>query len=169
MSSCYHPGLRTGAANAWEDHLSTDTLDHLKTLHTSAVDARAGYEEALEDAEGKGMTPLFRDMIALHDHHAADLAEQLTKAGETPDEDGSFMSVIHRTIMNVRSLFDGLDGSVLPGLIDGEKRNVGKYDDALKDTPPAEIATMLTTHRSQLQQKIAMMEAQKAAYEAAHS
>ncbi len=85
---------------------------------------------------------------------------------ETPDEDGSFMSVIHRTIMNVRSLFNGLDGSVLPGLIDGEKRNVDKYDDALKTPGASAVAALLTAQRDKIQQKIAVMEAKKAAYEA---
>ncbi len=55
-------------------------LDHLKSLHTAAIDARNGYREALEDAEGKGMTPLFRDMIALHERHAAALAGELAAA-----------------------------------------------------------------------------------------
>ena len=113
--------------------MDSDTLDHLKSLHTNAIDARNGYQEALEDAEGKGMTPLFRDMIALHEGNAAELARELTKANEIPDDKGSFMTMVHKTIMDVRSLFDGLDESVLPGLIDGEKRNVSKYDDAFKD------------------------------------
>ncbi|MDF3809920.1 DUF2383 domain-containing protein [Rhodopseudomonas sp. BAL398] len=148
--------------------MDKDILDHLKTLHTSAIDARSGYEEALEDAEGKGMTPLFRDMIALHDSNAEELGGALINAGETADEDGSFMSLVHRTIMNVRSLFNGLDGSVLPGLIDGEKRNVAKYDDALKVTAgsPA-IASMLSAQRGKIEQKIALMQQQDASYKAA--
>jgi uncharacterized protein (TIGR02284 family) len=149
--------------------MTDETLDHLKTLHTSAIDARNGYEEALEDAEGKGLTPLFRDMISLHDNNAAELATELTRAGEQADDQGSFMSLIHRTIMNVRSLFNGLDGSVLPGLIDGEKRNVGKYDDALKVTDSPELTTLLTAQRGKIEQKIAQMEVQKAAYQAATS
>jgi len=150
--------------------LDNDILDHLKTLHTSAIDARNGYEEALEDAEGKGMTPLFRDMIALHDGNAEELGGALINAGETADQDGSFMSVIHRTIMNIRSLFNGLDGSVLPGLIDGEKRNVSKYDDALQvaASTPA-IAGLLSAQRAKIIAKIAVMEQQNAAYEAATS
>ncbi len=55
------------------------------------------------------------------------------------------MSVVHKTIMDVRSLFNGLDESVLPGLIDGEKRNVAKYDDALKTAgTTANVASLLT-------------------------
>jgi hypothetical protein len=63
--------------------VDADSLDQLKSLHTSAIDARNGYQEALEDAKGKGMTPLFRDMIALHQDNAAELARELN---EIPDE-----------------------------------------------------------------------------------
>uniref|UniRef100_Q07S33 DUF2383 domain-containing protein n=1 Tax=Rhodopseudomonas palustris (strain BisA53) TaxID=316055 RepID=Q07S33_RHOP5 len=145
--------------------MDKDTLDHLKTLHTAAVDARNGYQEALEDAEGRGCSALFRDMIALHEGNARALAAELTKAGETPDDNGSFMSVVHQTIMNIRSLFSGLDESVLPGLIDGEKRNVSKYDDALRDVSGQPVAALLTTQRGQLQQKIAQMELEQADFD----
>ncbi|MFC0241720.1 PA2169 family four-helix-bundle protein [Rhodopseudomonas telluris] len=148
--------------------MDTTILDHLKTLHTAAIDARNGYEEALEDAEGKGLTSLFRDMIALHQANAEELGALLINAGEQADDSGSFMSVVHKTIMSIRSLFDGLDGSVLPGLIDGEKRNVAKYDDAIaaSGAAPAVVAT-LTAQRSKIREKIALMEQQNAAYEAA--
>ena len=142
--------------------MESDILNHLKTLHTSAIDVRNGYQEALNDAEGKGMSPLFRDMIALHEGNAGELKRELTKANEIPDDKGSFMTVVHQTIMDVRSLFDGLDESVLPGLIDGEKRNLAKYDDALEDarTSP-DIAAVLNAQRGRIAQKIAQMEAQK--------
>jgi len=76
------------------------------------------------------------------------------------------MTVVHKTIMDIRSLFNGLGQSVLPGLIDGEKRNISKYDDALKDakTPPA-LAKLLSAQRGRIAQKIALMEADKAAGE----
>ena len=140
------------------------TRDHLKTLHTAAIDARNGYQEALEDAEGRGMTPLFRDMVALHQRHASALHDVLAQAGEKPDDSGSFMSTVHKTIMDVRSLFGGLDDSVLPGLIDGEKRNVAKYDEAINGAPPpTSIETMIGEQRGDLARKIAEMEAMKAA------
>ena len=144
--------------------MDQNILDYLKSLHTSEIDALNGYEKALEDAEGKGMTPLFHDMIALHDDNAAELGDELVKAGEKPDEEGSFMTLVHQTIMNVRSLFGGLDDSVLPGLIDGERRNAAKYDDALKAASgsPA-IVSLLSAQRSKIEEMIALMETQKAA------
>jgi uncharacterized protein (TIGR02284 family) len=148
------------------EKMQQELVEGLKLLQTAAIDARNGYREALEDAEGRGMTTLFRDMIALHEGNADELGRELVKAGERPEEEGSYMSLVHRTIMNVRSLFDRLDESVLPGLIDGEKRNLTKYDDVLKyDSAPADITSLLRVQRSKIEQKVAQMEAQKAASE----
>lgn len=66
------------------------------------------------------MTPLLRDMIALHDGNVDEPRRELAAAGEMPDDEGSFMAVVRATIMDMRSLFNGLYESVLPGLIDGE-------------------------------------------------
>jgi hypothetical protein len=86
----------------------------------------------------------------------------LIDAGENANPDGSFMSVIHRTIMNLRSLFNALNDSVLPGLIDGEKRNVEKYDHALNTFAlPAPVGQLLSQQRSRIQQKIELMETQR--------
>ena len=137
----------------------TQYLEALKDLHTTLVDSRNGYEEALSDAEGKGLTSLFREMIALHDRHHGEIDACLRRAGETPDESGSFLSVVHRTIFKVRSILTGLDESVLPGLIDGEERIAARYDEALKAGPPADVAEILTAQRTALRQQIAEMEA----------
>jgi uncharacterized protein (TIGR02284 family) len=109
----------------------TEHVDALKSLHTSLIDSRNGYEEALEDSEGKGLAPLFRKMVELHDRHATELAERLSALGEEADEDGSFMSTVHRTVISIRSILTGLDESILPGLIDGEERNLRAYDEAI--------------------------------------
>ena len=139
----------------------TQYLEALKDLHTTLVDSRNGYEEALSDAEGKGLPSLFREMIALRDRHHGEIDACLRRAGETPDESGSFLSVVHRTIFKVRSILTGLDESVLPGLIDGEERIAGRYDEALKADPPADVAEILTAQRAALRQQIAKMEAMR--------
>jgi uncharacterized protein (TIGR02284 family) len=143
--------------------MAADTIDQLKTLHTNAVDARNGYKEALHDAEGHGMTPLFQNMIALHTTNADELSALLTRLGQHPDQNGSFMTIVHRTIMSVRSLFGGLDESVVPGLIDGEKRNISRYDDALEARDvSAEARVLLEKQRDRIETAIASMQAVKA-------
>lgn len=125
--------------------MQENAIHDFKKLHTAAIDARAGYEEALQDAEGGSYTSLFREMVALHRHHASELATVLVNADQRADERGSFMSVVHQTIMGVRGLFGGLDASVLPGLVEGEERNLARYDEALERS-----ADLLAPHRALL-------------------
>ncbi len=136
--------------------------DELKSLHTAAIDARHGYEEGLKDAGGKGMTPLFQEMIAVHTKNANALAGELQKAGEQADDNGSFMSTVQRTAMGVRSMFGGLDESVIPGLIDEEKRNVSHYDNVLEmaDLPPS-VRAVVVRNGDRLEDAIGKMQVLK--------
>jgi uncharacterized protein (TIGR02284 family) len=130
---------------------AADMLDHLKSLHTGAVDARNGYEDAIEDAKGQGLTPLFTKMTGLHQKHADELAAALHGAGQPADDDGAFMSAVHRTFINIRALFGGFNQTILPALIDGETRNVAAYNKALDETGlPADIRALLTRQRDAL-------------------
>lgn len=139
-------------------------LEILKSLHDSEVDARNGYEEAIAAADGSSLMSLFSDMVGVHELNAQEIAAVLTAVSDEVDSEGSFMSVIHRTIMEVRSLFNGLGESMLPGLIDGEKRNVELYDEALKaDGLSPAIEKMLTDQRGRIQDRIDAMEARRAA------
>ena len=138
--------------------MDTVLADQLKSLHTAAIDARNGYTEALEDAGGEGMTSLFNDMIALHLANADELKHELQKLGEESDDSGSFMTNVHRTIISVRALFNGLDSSVLPGLIDGEERNVGHYNDVLNALgAPDDVTKVLVAERGRIEAAISRM------------
>jgi uncharacterized protein (TIGR02284 family) len=142
--------------------MADDTIEQLKSLHNRAVDARKGYEEARDDADGRGLTPLFREMIALHETNAGELSAYLLRAGAPANQDGTVMSVVHRTIMDVRSFFNALGESVLPGLIDGEERNKSSYDRAL-EMPyfPADVRGVLTHQRDRIAGAIARMRSMK--------
>lgn len=143
--------------------MASDLVDQLKSLHTRAIDALHGYVEALEKAEGKGMTPLFKDMIAIHTRNSDELAMDLRGMGEQANDDGSFMSTVHTTIMDIRSVFGGLGESVLPGLIDGEKRNVESYDEILKTLDiPAHLRERLVQQRVRIESAVSDMEGRKA-------
>ena len=140
----------------------SEYLDALKSLHTTLIDARNGYQEALSDAEGKGLAPLFREMIELRDRHHSEIDRHLRAAGEEPDESGSFLTLVHRTIFKVKSLVSGLGASVLPGLIDGEDRIAGDYEDVLRNSPPPAVANALNGQLTELREKISKMQAMRA-------
>ena len=73
------------------------------------------------------------------------------------------MTTVHTTIMKVRSLFGGLDDSVLPGLIDGEKRNIAKYEEALRSaSADSKLKAILTPQVERLRRQLAGMEAANA-------
>jgi uncharacterized protein (TIGR02284 family) len=138
-----------------ENSAMSEMTERLSSLHTALVDARNGYQEALADADGKGLTSVFTKMIALHTSSENDIANRLRALGQEANDSGSFMSTVHRTVMRVRSLFGGLDSSILPGLIDGEKRILGYYDEAIVAASPAtDEHAILTRHRAELENAI---------------
>jgi hypothetical protein len=92
--------------------------DALSSLHTTLVDSRNGYEEAIKDAGETGLVTLFEEMVALRRQAIAELEPLVAAAGLNPDEDGSFMSTVHRTVISVQSMLTDLDETVLPGFID---------------------------------------------------
>ncbi|MGJ4889441.1 ferritin-like domain-containing protein [Bradyrhizobium sp. HKCCYLR20261] len=132
--------------------------DSLKTLHTSLVDARNGYQEAADDAETPALKALFAEMIALKERDHAELHDALRRMGETPDESGSFMSTVHQTVIRVRAAVTGLGTNALSSFVSGEEQILGQYDDALKDCAgDAATAATLRRQRETLQAKIAEM------------
>ncbi len=140
--------------------MATNVVHQLTALHAHAIDARHGYEEALDHAEHGSPTSVFTQMIDLHSQNASDLATDLIHLGVVPDASGSFMTTVHHAIMDIRSLFGGLDQSVLPGLIDGEGRNVAAYERALAATEiPADIRTHLEKQKARLDAAISGMHA----------
>ncbi len=131
--------------------------DALTTLHTALVDSRIGYEEAKKDAGKSGLVSLFEEMIALRSQAIAELEPLVIAAGGNPDRDGSFMSTVHRTIISVQSMLTDLDEKVLPGFIDGEKRILETYDEAVAAAGDPEREVLLR-QRADLVDRIAEME-----------
>jgi uncharacterized protein (TIGR02284 family) len=142
----------------------TELIDRLKTLHTSLIDARSGYREGLKDAHGKGLTPLFAELVALHGDAADAIAATLKAMGAPVNDRGSLMGTFDRAVMKITSLLTELDDKIIPSLVDGEHKVLHHYDQAIEASSPhnPEYA-MLTAQRDALQKKVAEMLAQKAA------
>jgi uncharacterized protein (TIGR02284 family) len=137
--------------------MNSNYRDALSSLHTTLVDSRNGYDEAIKDAGQTGLVTLFEEMVALRRQAIAELEPLVAAAGLNPDEDGSFMSTVHRTVISVQSMLTDLDETVLPGFIDGEKRILGYYDEAIAAAgdPDREV---LLRQRADLLDRISEME-----------
>ena len=132
--------------------------DSLKKLHTSLVDNRKGYEKAVEDAE-PSVKSLFSEMAALKEKDHAELHAGLTKLGEKPDESGSFMATVHKTVIGVRAATTGLGTNSLSSFVMGEKQVVDEYDKAIVEcSSDRELVATLTRQKHSLLAKIAEME-----------
>ena len=137
----------------------SDYLENVTALHTALIDSRTGYETALEHAGDKGLAPLFLEMVALRNAHAGEIGSALAALGHQPDESGSYMSAVHWAVINMRALITGLDESILPGLIDGEQRIVGYYDEALAAASgQSGLTAILQAQRATVTDKIAAMQ-----------
>lgn len=140
--------------------MSTDTLE---SLHTAILDAREGYGKAIEQAEQADVRSVLADVDAAHASAHADVHKALASEGEDADDSGSFMGTVHKTVIAVRAAVTGLDRDALGGFIDGEKRILGLYDEAIREAASSRIAAMLEHHRSVLDDLIGRMQAMHAA------
>jgi uncharacterized protein (TIGR02284 family) len=131
--------------------------DAIAALHTTLVDSRNGYQEALNDAGKNGLISLFESMIALRQAAIVELETLVRQAGAEPDADGSFMSTVHRTVISLQSMLTGLDEAALPGFIDGEKRILDSYDAAIRLSTGDTLA-VLERQRAAVSERIAEME-----------
>jgi uncharacterized protein (TIGR02284 family) len=133
----------------------------LKVLHTSLIDARSGYEEGLKDSHGKGATPLFSELSAIHGQNASAIARQLQRLGAPVDEHGSWMGTFDRAVMKLTSLITELDDKVIPSLIDGEQRVLAHYDAAIDASSQGNPEySVLIEQRDALKDRIAKLSAQ---------
>jgi|SRR5271168_2825408 len=104
--------------------------ENLKKLHTALVDTRAAYELALKDTDDEDVARLCKEMISLRHTDHLELHQSLVLAGEVPDENGSFMSVVHETVVGVRAALSGISKKTLPAFASGEENIVEEYDEA---------------------------------------
>lgn len=135
--------------------------DSLKKLHTSLVDNCKGYKKAVEDAE-PNVKGLFSKMAALKAKDHAELHAGLMKLGEKPDESGSFMATVHKTVIGVRAATTGLGTNSLSSFVMGEKQIVDQYDGAIEEcSSDRELVEILTRQKQTLLAKIAEMESRE--------
>ena len=135
-------------------------VETLSALHTTVVDAVKGYDEAAKITKRDQVGTLCAGLKKTHMGHAHDIAGLLLERGERPDADGSYMSVVHKIVLNAHFMITADEESLLPGLRDGEKRLLEVYDDTLRE---AEIAAdafqkaeidVLKAHRTHILENI---------------
>lgn len=134
------------------------SVEILKKLHTTLVDTRGAYELALKETDDPQVAGICKEMISLrHTDHGA-LHQALTLAGETPDENGSFMSMVNETVISVRAALTGISKKTLPAFVSGEEDIALLYDEALQEANnDPNVSDILNRQRANLVAKIEEM------------
>ena len=96
-------------------------------------------------------------MVALRDRHHEELHTLLRSGGETPDDSGSFMATVHKTVIGVRAAVTGLDKNSLSSFASGEEEIVDQYDKAIAEAKGGAGEDVLTRQKAELTSKIADM------------
>ncbi|WP_293855213.1 DUF2383 domain-containing protein [uncultured Alsobacter sp.] len=131
--------------------------DALLSLHTALVDVREGYRTAIEKAEDPAVLAELRTVDGLHATAHADLDRILAARGDRPDEDGSLMGTVHKTVITARAAIVGLGEGSLDSFASGEENTLESYDDALRSEQDPTVKATLSQHRSALAAQVAKM------------
>jgi uncharacterized protein (TIGR02284 family) len=130
----------------------------LKKLHTALVDTQAAYELASKDTDDEEVGRICKEMISLRHTDHLELHQSLILAGEVPDENGSFMSIVHETVVGVRAALTGISKKTLPAFVSGEENIVEEYNDALREaSEDINLTEVLTRQKENLLGKIEEM------------
>lgn len=131
--------------------------DQLRKLHTALVDTRGAYELAAKETEDVQVASICKDMIALRRTDHEELHQALIAAGEKPDDDGSFMTTVHETVVAVRAAFTGIGKKTLPAFISGEEDILKLYDEAIAEGADPGASNVLRRQRGRLASEIEKM------------
>lgn len=111
-----------------------DLLDELEEILEKNIDAVKGYTKAAEKAESPSLKSYFETKSRERQEFNRDLKAEIKAAYSDFDEDGSFTGSIHRTWMDLKSIFSANDDeSMLEESVRGDKAAVEEYDDVLEE------------------------------------
>ena len=128
---------------------SSACRDDLAKLQVRVTDTLAGFDEILKSAE-PDIKPLMTEFFKTHKRHEAELSARLRTHGCVPDEDGSFFSTVQRIVIKTRAAFDEIDDDILGAVVNGEKRILDLYDEALSSAEDDTDREMLIRQRDEV-------------------
>lgn len=133
-------------------YTKNELLDELEEILEKNIDAERGYSKAAEKAENPAVKRYFENKSRERREFNSDLKTQIKAAYSDFDEDGSFTGSIHRTWMDLKSIFSANDDeAMLEESIRGDKAAVEEYDDVLEEESlPVGLRNLLLNQRTKI-------------------
>ncbi len=133
-------------------YTKNDLLDELEEILEKNIDAVRGYSKAAEKAENPALKRYFENKSREREEFNRELKVQIKMAYSDFDEEGSFAGSIHRTWMDLKSIFSASDDeAMLEESIRGDKAAIEEYDDVLEEESLAVgLRNLLLTQRAKI-------------------
>lgn len=119
-------------------------IQHL--IETCEAGAK-GFREAADLVEDTGIRATFRELGDEREQLAAELHELAARYGADSPQTGMVKAAAHRAWMRLKDMVTGDDHAVISAAEEGEDYALEQYDEALAETLPAEVQTVVSRQR----------------------
>lgn len=125
----------------------------LNDLLERTYDAEKGFKKAAENVEHSALKSYFRRKAEERYNFGHELKSEIKSFNEDVDKGGSLKGSIHRTWMDVKSLFSADDEeSMLEEAIRGEKAAIDEYSDVLNEVSlPSTTKSLLSSQKQTIE------------------
>jgi uncharacterized protein (TIGR02284 family) len=125
----------------------------LNDLLEKTYDAEKGFKKAAENVDNPRLRSYFKQKADERYSFGHDLKAEIKSFGEDVDKGGSATGAVHRTWMDVKSLFSAdSEESMLEEAIRGEKSAISEYEEVINDVAiPETTRSLLVSQKNQIE------------------
>lgn len=129
-----------------------ERIEHLQELLEKNYDAEKGYKKVLEQADNNNLKRFLKEQAIMRNRFATEIHTVIRSLNAEPKEKGSTAGDLHRTWIDVKTLFTKNDDeAVLEECLRGEKASLKEYEKKLEETVfMPETKTMLEKHLKEI-------------------
>lgn len=140
-----------------------ETIDTLEGLISILEDGKLGYTNAAEDVDCHQTKTDFLGYARERALFIVELQDEINKLGKSTETEGGPMGALHRTWIDIKSLFTGGDKeAIINACITGENVAIEAYELALKeDYLNTLLRTLIFKQLTSIQSTLAKLELKK--------
>ena len=143
--------------------MPTDNADVAKILNgliATCIDGVQGFRDAANALAGPGIQTLFSTRARSIEVAKSELQDLVRRLGAEPVNSGHAAASVHRGWINLKSALTGKDdGAIIAEAERGEETAVNHYQDALRQTLPAGVRSIVEDQARGAQQNLDVVRA----------
>ncbi|MEJ7711423.1 MAG: PA2169 family four-helix-bundle protein [Pyrinomonadaceae bacterium] len=130
-----------------------DVISTLNNLIETLKDGENGFRTAADGVTSAQVKTLFHTFSQQRAQFAAELQSEVRRLGGDPEKTGSVAATLHRGWINIKSTVTGSnENAVLAECERGEDSAISNYQDALKETLPADVKAIVEKQYTQVKE-----------------